>query len=282
MFNGAVPGGDLEEAMCVYELACECGRRPKRILLEVHGWSYMLGERRVSPPADFGPIFQRLLKRLKFAENDDEPTSSLALLVRPADLASGAPFDHGWFDPYDKLISPRYMQLGLQVLARRYLQQDHSAGRGIPEDKQNLLYPDGSVEWSPSFRSATPDSIRQRIRGRIIRAAELEDTRPDEARCRLFEAFLLEVLRSGTQVDLLLTPPIHWQHESARAEYRALGRETPAGQTEKYLTALAQKRNLRVFGAFDQRQTELTDADYVDAIHIRRESVGKLLHTRRK
>ena len=27
MVNGAVPGGDLEEAMCMYELACEEGRR---------------------------------------------------------------------------------------------------------------------------------------------------------------------------------------------------------------------------------------------------------------
>jgi hypothetical protein len=281
MFNGAVPGGDLEEAMCVYELACERGRRPKRILLEMHGWGYMLGERNVGLPADFGPIFQRLLKHLKLAENESEPTRSAAFLIRPADLASGVAFDHGWFDPYDKLISPRYMQLALQVLARRYWQQDHFAGRGIPEDKRNVLYPDGSAEWSPWLRSATPSSIHQHFGGRIIRAAELEETRPDEARCRLFEAFLLDVLHSGTQVDLLFTPPIHWLYEPARAEYRALGRETPASQTEKYLLGLAKKHNLRVFGAFDQRQTDLTETDYVDDKHIRRESMGKLLHTRR-
>jgi hypothetical protein len=70
-------------------------------------------------------------------------------------------------------------------------------------------------------------------------------------------------------------------HAPARAEYRALGRETPASQTETYLLALAKKHNLRVFGGFEQAQTELTEADYVDDRHIRRESVGKLLHTRR-
>ena len=47
MLNGAVPGGDLEEAMCMYELAREAGRRPKRILLEVHGWGTMLGKKKV-------------------------------------------------------------------------------------------------------------------------------------------------------------------------------------------------------------------------------------------
>ncbi len=281
MFNGAVPGGDLEEAMCVYELACECQRRPKRIVLEVHGWGYMLGTRRVGLPADFGPLFQRFLKRFKRVENADDPLTSLAFLSRPADLAQNIALDHGWFDPYDKLISPRYMQLALRVLARRYLQKDRSAGGGIPEDKRNVLYPDGSTEWSPSLRSATPSSIRAHFAGRIIRAAELEETRPDEARCRLFEAFVLEVLRSGTRLDLLFTPPIDWMHEPARAEYRALGRETPASQTEKYLLTLAKKHNLRVFGGFEQKQTELTEADYVDDRHIRRESVGKLLHTRR-
>jgi hypothetical protein len=280
MFNGAVPGGDLEEAMCVYELACECERRPKRILLEVHGWGYMLGERRVGLPADFGPIFQRLLKHLKLAENDDDPITSLAFLSRPADLAQNVALDHGWFDPYDKLISPRYMQLALAVLARRYWQQGRNAGADIPEDKRNVLYPDGSTEWSPSLRSATPSSIREHFSGRSIRPAELEYRRPNEARCHLFEAFLLDVLHSGTQVDLLLTPPIHWMHDSARAEYKSLGRESPASQTERYLLEFAKKHNLRVFGAFEQSQTELTESDYVDDVHIRRESVGKLLRTR--
>jgi hypothetical protein len=281
MFNGAVPGGDLEEALCVYELACECERRPKRIVLEVHGWGYMLGKRRVGLLADFGPLFQRFLKRVKLADNADDPITGLAFLNRPADLAQNIALDHGWFDPYDKLISPRYMQLALRVLARRYLQKDRQAEGAIPEDKRNVLYPDGSTQWSPSLKSATPASIREHFAGRIIRAAELEETRPDAARCRLFEAFVLEVLRSGTRLDLLFTPPIDWMHAPARAEYRALGRETPASQTETYLLALAKKHNLRVFGGFEQPQTELTEADYVDDRHIRRESVGKLLHTRR-
>ena len=48
MLNGSVSGGDLEEAMCVYELACEAGRCPKRVLLEVHGWGTMLGRGNLS------------------------------------------------------------------------------------------------------------------------------------------------------------------------------------------------------------------------------------------
>jgi hypothetical protein len=99
-------------------------------------------------------------------------------------------------------------------------------------------------------------------------------------RCRLFEAFLLDVLGSGTRVDLLLTPQMHWLTDPISAEYKAIGRETPASDTQRYLLAIAKKHNLRVFGTFEQKRTELTDEDYVDDVHVRRESIGKLLHTR--
>jgi hypothetical protein len=278
LFNGAVPGGDLEESMCAYELACECQRRPTRIVLEVHGWGYMLGERKVGLPGDFGPSFQRLLKRLKMAKDEDDLANRF--LNRPVDLASNLTLGRGWFDPYDKLISPRYLQLALRVLARRYWDQDRDGRGTIPKDKRNVLYPDGSTEWSPSLRNTTPADIRQRFAGRKIRVGELEGARPDPVRCRLFEAFLLDVLGSGTRVDLLLTPQMHWLTDPISAEYKAIGRETPASDTQRYLLAIAKKHNLRVFGTFEQKRTELTDEDYVDDVHVRRESIGKLLHTR--
>jgi hypothetical protein len=279
LFNGAVPGGDLEEAMGVYELACECQRRPKRILLEIHGWGMMLGERRVGLAGDYGPSFQRLLKRLKMAKDEDGQADRF--LTGPVDLASNITFGQGWFHPYDKLISPRYLQLALRVLARRYWDKDR-AGKGvIPEEKRNILYPDGSTEWSPWMRRTTPADIRQRYAAIPIPMTTSEEGRPNQARCRFFEAFLLDVLQSGTRVDLLLTPLIHLRDDPVRAEYRAIGRETPASETERYLLAIAKKHNLRIFGAFAQEQTELTDEDFVDGVHVRRESIGKLLHTRR-
>ena len=179
------------------------------------------------------------------------------------------------------MISPRYLQLALRVLARRHWDKDHGRKGIIPEDKRNVLYPDGSTQWSPSARNSTPADIRQRYSSFHIPMATVEGARPNQARCRLFEAFLLDVLRSGTRVDLLLTPLIHWRDDPTRAEYKAIGRETPASETERYLMAIAKKHNLRMFGAFEQKQTELTDEDFVDDVHARRESIGKLLHTRR-
>ena len=57
----------------------------------------------------------------------------------------------------------------------------------------------------------------------------------------------------------------------------AIGRETPTRKTERFLREFAARHQMRIFGAFNRRQTTLTDADYVDNLHIRRESIGKLL-----
>lgn len=124
---------------------------------------------------------------------------------------------------------------------------------------------------------ATPASIRQKYGTQAIKLADVEELQMDDARCRTFEAFVDWVTRSGSKVDLVFTPPLEWMYASAEAEYRAMGRETPTRKTEHFLREFAAQHQIRIFGAFDRRQTTLTDADYADNLHIRRESIGKLL-----
>jgi hypothetical protein len=277
MVNGAVPGGDLEEAICMYELACESGRRPKRILLELHGWGTMLSKRDwVLVVANFDPIWERVLKRSSRVANDASTNGPPAL--RPAaELARGVRVERGWCDPYDKLISPRYMQLSLGVVVRRYVQRHSLANRDDRGNERNVLYPDGSVQWSEAMQRATPADIRKRFAGWAPVLAKMEETRTNESRRRLFESFVLSAIHSGTEVDLVLTPPLHWIYAPVERQYAAIGRKSPAAETEQEIRAFARQHHLRVFGAFDQRKTELTDGDYVDNLHIRRESMDKLL-----
>jgi hypothetical protein len=276
MLNGSVPGGDLEESICVYEIALESGRRPKRVLLEVRGWGNMLARRELVLIRNCQPILTRALKRLSEEANDGDSTQQAAPHFRPRELTSGLTAA-GWIDPYDKLISPRYFQFALRLLALRYLRRDLPADQGLPEEKQTLLYPDGSIQWSKAMQDVTAAANRQRLRPVLKPIAEFEQTARNEERCRLFEAFILRAQRSGTQVDILLTPPMARLYERVEADYRQIGRQTPASETERYLREFAQAHHVRVFGSFDQKRTELTEADYVDGAHIRRESIGKLL-----
>jgi hypothetical protein len=277
LLNGSIPGGDLEESVCVYEIALECGRRPKRVLLEVRGWGYMLGKRNSVLIRNFGPILTRAMTWLSEADSDGDSTQEAAPHFRPREMTSGLTAAAGWVDPYDKLISPRYFQFALRMLALRYLRRDLPAGQGLPEERQTLLYPDGSIQWPKAMQDVTAAANRQRFRPVTKPIAEFEQAARNEERCRLFEAFILRAQRSGTEVDILLTPPMAWLNERVEADYRQIGRQTPASETERYIRAFAHAHHVRIFGSFDQKQTELTEADYVDGAHIRRESIGKLL-----
>ena len=219
MLNGAVPGGDLEEAMCMYQLACEAGRRPKRILLEVHGWGTMLGKRRSVLIHDFHPIFKRVLKELGLNVSESRRPGHPVASDKASGSVAGVTLEKGWFDPYDKLISPRYLQLAIKTLSVRYALRHAQLDEKALVAKCNILYPDGSTQWSPTMRSATPASIRQKYGTQAIKFADVEELQMDGARCRTFEAFVDWVTRSGTKVDLVFTPPLEWMYASAEAEY---------------------------------------------------------------
>jgi hypothetical protein len=61
------------------------------------------------------------------------------------------------------------------------------------------------------------------------------------------------------------------------AQYTEATKPSPPTETERYLREFASNQGLKVFGSFDPRKTDLTESDYVDFQHIRRESIGRLL-----
>ena len=102
------------------------------------------------------------------------------------------------------------MQLSLGVVVRRYVQRHSLASRDNRGNERNVLYPDGSVQWSETMQSATPASIRKRFGAWAPVLAKMEETRTNETRRRLFESFVLSAIQAGTEVDLVLTPPLRW------------------------------------------------------------------------
>jgi hypothetical protein len=280
--NGAIHGGELEEAICAYELAWERGFRPKRVLIQFQGWGRMLGLRTEGVEPSYEAALGRALRRLGKPLESDDSTNVFANRFWPVEQAAEFRLqqDWRWLHPYDKLISPRYFQMSVGVLMRTGWPTAQHVARivpeTVPESQRNLLYPDDSLQWSQYLRGATPDSIRRFHAAVFPGVAKLEQTRPIESRCRLFETFVLDMLRSGTQVDLVLSPTISWLAQQVSSQYVG-GKLSPAAETERYLRDFAKLHQLKVFGTFEPRNTDLTDADFVDYLHIRRESIGRLL-----
>jgi len=285
--NGANHGGELEEAVCAYELAWERGFRPKRVVIQFQGWGRMLGVRTNAVDPNSEAVLGRALRRLGIPLQSD-PDDPLGNHFWPIEQAAEFKLeqDWRWLHPYDKLISPRYFQMSIGVLMRTEWPAIQSGARIVPEtvpqNQRNVLYPDCSVQWSQYMRSATPDSIRHFHAAIFPGVAKLEQTRPAESRCRLFETFVLEMLNSGTQVDLVLSPPISWLAQQVDSQYAGTSKLSPAAETERYLRTFTKSHQLKVFGSFEPGNTDLTDSDFVDILHIRRESIGRLLQPSRE
>jgi hypothetical protein len=281
--NGAIHGGELEEAVCSYELAWECGFRPKRVLLQFQGWGRMLGLRTNSVERNTEAVLGRAVKRMGTPLHSDDPLDLIGNRLLPVERAAEFKLeqDWRWLHPYDKLISPRYFQMSVGVLMRTGWPKTVHGARVVPMDvpeiQRNLLYPDFSIQWSQFMRSATPESIRRFHAAVFPGVTKLEQTRPIESRCRLFETFVTDMLNSGTKVDLVLSPPISWLAQQVDSQYAGSDKLSPSAETERYLRTFAESHQIKVFGTFDPRKTDLTDADFVDYLHIRRESIGRLL-----
>ncbi len=86
--NAAIHGGELEEAICAYELAWERGFRPKRVLIQFQGWGRMLGLRTNTVEPSDEAILGRALRRLGIPLKSDDPTDLLANQFWPVEQAA--------------------------------------------------------------------------------------------------------------------------------------------------------------------------------------------------
>src|ERR1700722_1269352 len=117
-FNASVTGGRIEEMIMAYQLALDCGLKPRHVLIEV--------DSRSLSPRDGVPdskLLERGLRRLNlpFEIQRDSILRRVWRAFVPGEDGSGAATMRGSFYPYDELLSPRYFQFTMAFLARRWL-----------------------------------------------------------------------------------------------------------------------------------------------------------------
>jgi hypothetical protein len=259
-------------------LALECGLKPRHVLIEVDSRS--LSPRGGVPDSK---LFERGLRRLNLPVEiqRDSVLRRLWRAIVPGEDTSSAANVHGAFYPYDELLSPRYFQFTMAYLAKRWLAQSDKPRELVSqfgESNESLMYPDGSLEWWDNALAQTPESVRQNFaQTNAASLAGLQD-RPIAEKTRMYEAFVGDLLRSGIEVEFLLLPPNPWIFEQARQAAARDGKELPSVETEGTIRSLAAKYQLRVRGSFDPRHLGVTEADYIDDVHLRREAMERILH----
>jgi hypothetical protein len=97
----------------------------------------------------------------------------------------------------------------------------------------------------------------------------------------MYEAFVGNLIRSGVDVQFLLLPPNPWIFERARQEAARAAKGLPSVETEAFFRSLAAKAKVRVRGGLDPRQVGVTEADYIDDVHLRREAIDRIFKSGR-
>ncbi len=162
-FNASVTGGRIEEMTMAYQLALDCGLKPRHVLIEV--------DSRSLSPRDGVPdskLLERGLRRLNlpFEIQRDSILRRVWRAIVPGEDASGAATMRGSFYPYDELLSPRYFQFTMAFLARRWLARGDKPAELVSqfgESNESLMYPDGSLEWWDNALAQTPEGIRESL-----------------------------------------------------------------------------------------------------------------------
>jgi hypothetical protein len=286
LYNASIYGGELEESAAVYQLAWEAGRRPKRVVIEMHGRE--LAMRNWDVLEVFAPVMLRVRKRLGLPEDEtDSAREALAHFtnrIRPDEQSTAAQFtaDQTWLHPYDKLFSPRYFQFSVRSATKDWLDQpsstDGTAANAVqPEDDRQTLYPDGSVQWPGKWLSQTPQQIRRLVQSDGFKPNLDHGPALSPDRCRLFDAFVSELEKAGIEVELVLVPPFPPAFDRLRTLYEEAHQPYPITECEAYLRAFAKKHRIQIDGSLDPRLAKVKEEEYVDYIHMRREGIGRLI-----
>lgn len=273
-YNASCFGGRLEEMVSLWEMARGDGIHPKRVLLQLDAG--YIGERRSPVSAEWSGIFNQARHRLCGDENPVGRGTILSFDPRvPGEEAAGFASGSGLFYPYDTLISPRYLQLSVFFLWKKW-----SAGNSYPvmfgEDQQHLIYPDGSVQWCAFWRRRKITDFHSPTQNPQTPIVAADWMRPIEYQRRLFEALIADIQKSGARVDFVLLPSNPWLYDQAVTEFGRAGKSLPSTDTETYLRRYAKQNRIQVIGSLDPHQAGVVEEDFVDFVHMRRESVDAL------
>jgi hypothetical protein len=282
--NAAVYGGfHLETMIAAYQIFVERGVRPKTVVLVIDP-SCFHNQKRLAV-GDFAEDLRRALQRLGLApagaETRGAAAQAIASLLGNADRDSDFVDTVGPFHPYDKLISPRYFQLSITLIARDLTvrargEKAKRAGGGVPEEARHTALPDGSVAWCTDWSRRTPAMIRDKW-GAIVQDPEAyQKPLMDKARCRDFEAFVANLLHTHTRVEIVLPPQNPWFYAESQKVAKRLGKPYQIPQVEAYVRSVAEHFGVPVRGSYDAARVGFHESDFVDYAHIRREAIDAL------
>ncbi|MGP1457979.1 MAG: hypothetical protein ACTTKL_01525 [Treponema sp.] len=177
---------------------------------------------------------------------------------------------HSVFRDLKNLLSISYFQTNLDYIRKnKCFRIRERCGIWTEENTRNAYMPDGSWIYEKKRRDITE--------AEVIRACNEFDIQDrlginesiDMESKDVFNKTILDLQSQGVMVDLFISPlpPALWKRIKETSSTRLF---------EDILNFVKQYDSVRIFGSFDPSNYNLTNADYYDPMHLRREKLGVL------
>ncbi len=259
-FNRANVGADICDFYTSYYIFEKENKTPEIFVMGLDPWLFNDGEENLDKRSNKELYFEFLGEELGYENLEYE-----------------AP------DPYEKykaLIDPSYFQGSVA-----YYFKDKSADvqpEPVPYDEiwnQNevIKAPDGSVIYDKKFRTRNQndvdiDALTLANMHPIMRLGDYEELSP--VYTEQFEKFIEYLQAKGVQVVFYL-PPYHEAVYDAFVNNKSM--YTSVFELEDYLNRTAEKYGIKVYGSYNPRRIELKNTDFYDGLHLKPESMKKIL-----
>jgi hypothetical protein len=239
MLNASLLGGDLLDAVAIFEACLETGKTPRLALLELNP-SLVFADRALISPALAGYLERALLRYRVF----------------PPIFFSGP-------------LSLQGMRWNPQLFSRsRVWKVSEKLDPGGV-----VLRPDGTSDWSVAALEASPDEVEQTA---IWTMHHLDPqhqqwragSRPGWFNLRILQAFLDDLQARGIRVVVMLLPV----HPVAFDYYVAQG-----GYDDSWIKREMAARGLTVVGSYSPKAVKATRDDFFDDVHVRTPVLHRLL-----
>ncbi len=138
---------------------------------------------------------------------------------------------------------------------------------------ETIRYIDGSIEYQLEEREKSVEQAnkcaKDYVKGGIYQSEGYNSL--SEKYCVLLEK-LVEYLQEEGREVLFYLPPYHpyvYQYLVNNVKYKNIF------EAEKFFISLSEKRNIDVYGAYNPKETECTERDFLDGMHLKRTSMKK-------
>lgn len=257
-YNTANVGADICDFFNGYYSFSKEGKEPEIMILSVDAWIFSSDLEALDKRSDKDLYHTFLGEELGYTNYDYTPTDPN--------------------EKYSALLDPSYFQGSV-----KYYFKDKSLDvqpEPVPKDKiylQNevIKCPDGSIIYDKKFRELTQDQIDfialNSASNSILRIANF--TQLDKNYTKQFEDFIKYLQKKGITVIIYLPPyhPIAYDIAQNRKDYYG-----GMFLAETYCRELAQKYEIALYGSYSPYALGLTNADFMDDLHIKQASLKKI------